>query len=168
MKKDFIIIAGILVIITFLPFILFPLLGNREKNNLRTRFKEEARALALNISYELLWNNNIAGVDRMKKHFLFVQKPDRDFSVHHINLQTITQITMVPHYLETRREKIPVQILSRIDLEFYDHFSPVPVIVNLFDDHLNYLQDFELKNAQNLVAELQKNLTLQPVLKRTA
>ncbi|CAN5125907.1 hypothetical protein BH23BAC2_BH23BAC2_20810 [soil metagenome] len=63
MKIDFIIISGILVIISFLPFILFPILISKEGKKLKNKFKTEASRLGLNISYVLIWNSNRAGID---------------------------------------------------------------------------------------------------------
>lgn len=168
MKIDFIIIAGILLIITFLPFILFPLLGSKDENNLRRKFKEEALRLMLNISNELNWNANIAGVDIIKRQFLLVQKPDSDIIIQHVDLNKVSQIKLVSQYAELRQQEKLVQSLSRVDLEFSENSIAGAVTVNLFDSEINYTQDFEIKNAEKLVAELQKYLKAQPVLKRTA
>lgn len=168
MKIDFIIISGILVIICFLPFILFPLLRSREEKSLQKKFKEEASALSLNMSFFLRWNSNLAGIDILKKHFLFIQKTENDFAIHHIDLNKVSQIKMTPYFVEIRAHKKIEEILSRIDLEFFESYSATPVMVTIFDKDLNYSQDLEIKNAQKLVTELQKYLKVQPVLKRSA
>lgn len=168
MKIDFIIISGILVIITFLPFILFPIHRSKEKKNLRRKFKEEALRLVLNISVQFNWNTNIAGIDILKREFLFVQKPDMDFVIQHVNLNKVSQIKLVSHNAEFRLKKKLIQSLSRVDLEFSENNTSGPVTVNLFDSESNYTQDLEIKNAEKLVAELQKYLNALPVLKRTA
>lgn len=168
MKIDFIIISGFLVIITFLPYILFPLLRSKEEKNLRRKFKEEALRLVLNISYELIWNTNIAGVDIFKRQFLLVQKPDSDFITQYVNLNKVSQIKLVSHNAEFSLEGKRIQTLSRVDLEFSENNIVESVTVNLFDSESNYTQDFEIKNAEKLVSELQKYLKAQPVLKRTA
>ena len=90
MKIDFIIVSGILVIISFLPFILLPFLTNTKKKNLRRKFKEEALRLSFNITFELIWNSNIAGIDILKKQFLFVQEPDSDFVIQHVDLNKVS------------------------------------------------------------------------------
>lgn len=168
MKIDFIIIWGILVIISFLPFILFPLLGSKEEKKLRRKFKEEALGLVLNISYELRWNANIAGVDMLKRQFLLVQKPDTDFIIQHVDLNKVSQIKLVSHKAEFSSQGKLVQTLSRVDLEFVENSTAGAVTVNLFDSESNYTQDLEIKNAEKLVVELQKYLKAKPVLKRTA
>lgn len=168
MKIDFFIISGVLVIICFLPFILFPIITRKEEKKLFNKFKEEASRLGLIMSFELFWNSNMAGIDILKKQFLLVQRPDKDFIIQHINLNKVNQIKMVPENVEVRQQKKKVEVLSRIDLEFYEIYSAAPVTVNLFDHDLCYSQDLEIKNAQKLVSELQKYLNLQPVLKRTA
>lgn len=168
MKIDFIIVSGILVIISFLPFILLPFLTNTKKKNLRRKFKEEALRLSFNITFELIWNSNIAGIDILKKQFLFVQQADTDFVIQHVDLNKISQAKLVSHYAEYSLHNKPVQTLSRVDLEFYENNSAGPLTVNLFNYDLNYTEDFEIKNAEKLVAELQKYLNAQPILKRTA
>ncbi len=168
MKIDFIIISGILVFITFLPYFLFPLLRNKDDKNLRRKFNEEALRLVLNISYKLLWNTNIAGVDILKRQFLLVQKPDSDFIIQNIDLNKVSQIKLVSQYSELRQKRKLIQTLYRVNLEFSENNIGGAAIVNLFDSESNYTQDFEIKNAEKLVAELQKYLKAQPVLKRTA
>jgi len=168
MKIDFIIISGILVIMTFLPFILFPILSSKVEKNLRKKFKEEALRLVLNISYQLNWNTNIAGIDILKREFLFVQKPDMDFVIQHVNLNKVSQIKLVSHNAEFRLKEKLIQTLSRVDLEFSENNTSGSVTINLFDSDSNYTQDLEIKNAEKLVTELQKYLNAQPVLKRTA
>ncbi len=168
MKIDFIIVSGILVIISFLPFILLPLLMSTKKKNLQKKFKEETLRLNLNISYKLVWNSNIAGIDILKKQFLFVQEPDSNFVIHHVDLNKVMQIKTVSHYAEFNLQKKLVQTLSRVDLEFYENKPVGPLTINLFNYDLNYTEDFEIKNAEKLVAELQKYLNAQPILKRTA
>jgi hypothetical protein len=168
MKIDFIIISGILVIMTFLPFILFPILSSKEEKNLRKKFKEEALRLVLNISFQFNWNTNIAGIDILKREFLFVQKPDLDFVIQHVDLNKVSQIKLVSHNTEFRLQDKLIQTLSRVDLEFSKNNTSESVTINLFDSDSNYTQDLEIKNAEKLVAELQKYLNAQPVLKRTA
>ncbi len=168
MKLDFVVVSAILVIISFLPFIMLPLLMSTKKKSLRKKFKDEALRLSLNISYKLTWNSNIAGIDILKKQFLFVQEPDSDFVIHHLNLNKISQIKIVSHYAEFDLQKKRVQTLSSVDLEFFENGISGPLTVNLFNYDLNYTEDFEIKNAEKLVIELKKYLNAQPVLKRTA
>ncbi len=168
MKIDFIILSSILVIICFLPFILFPLIANKEDNCIKNRFKEEARKLGLNISYELQWNTNRAGIDILKRQFLFVQKPDMDFEIRQVDLNKVGDIKILTQTLKVKQQGKLVEILSRIELEFYTDNYLAPIAVTVFDHDLNYNQDFEIRNTQKLVAELQKYLSVQPVLKRTA
>ena len=153
---------------TFLPFILFPILSSKEEKNLRKKFKEEALRLVLNISYQLNWNTNIAGIDILKREFLFVQKPDMDFVIQHVDLNKVSQIKLVSHNAESRLKEKLIQTLSRVDLEFSENNTSGSVTINLFDSDSNYTQDLEIKNAEKLVTELQKYLNAQPVLKRTA
>lgn len=61
-----------------------------------------------------------------------------------------------------------IETLSKIHLEFYENNSAELKTVNLFDNELNYMQDFEVKNAQILVTELQKYLIGYGKLNRTA
>ncbi|SFG22159.1 MULTISPECIES: hypothetical protein [Salegentibacter] len=168
MKIDFIIISSILVIICFLPFIIFPLIANKEKKNIINRFKEEAQKLGLNISYELLWNNNLAGVDVEKRQFLFVQKTEMNFEIRLINLIKMGDIKIRPQTHTYKIQGKPEEILTRIDLEIYEQNSLDFQVITLFDHDLNYNQEFELNNAQKLALELRKYLSTQPYLRRTA
>ncbi len=168
MKIDLIIISGILVIISFLPFILIPLLRSREIKKFKNKFKEEASALGLNISYQLSWNTNIAGIDVLKRQFLLVQNFNDEFSVQQVNLNRVQLIKLVTENRSTELNKNSVESLSRVNLEFYENDLVEPVSVNLFNYDLNYTQDLEIKNAQKLVSELQKYVIAQPVLKHTA
>ncbi len=168
MKIDFIIISGILVIISFLPFILFPLLIIKGEKKFKRKFKEEASRLGLNISYELKWNNNRVGIDVLKRQFLLVQNFSTDFIIRQVDLNKVCQIKLVTNNTEFKLQDKLMQTLSRVDLEFFENNAAGFITVNLFDYELNYTQDLEIKNAQKLVAELQKYLSSQPVLKRTA
>lgn len=168
MKIDFIIISSILVIISFLPFILLPLLRIKDHKSLNRTFKEEALKLGLNISFKLLWNTNIAGIDILNKQFLFVQRPDKDLIIQHINLNQVNEVKLVTKTCEFKLKEKFRQILSRVDLEFCHHNSEEPVSVNLFDYDLNYTEDLEIKNSEKLLVELQKYLNAKPVLKYTA
>ncbi len=168
MKIDFIIVSSILVITCFLPFILFPLLVNTKKKNLRRKFKEEALRLSFNITFKLIWNSNIAGIDILKKQFLFVQEPESEYFIHHIDLNKIGQVKLLSHYEKYSLHNKLVQTLARVDLEFCDNNTGEPLTLNLFNYDLNYTEDFEIKNAENLVSELQKYLNTRPILKHTA
>lgn len=65
MKIDFIMISGILLIISFLPLILLPFLGMINHKKLTKTFREESLKLGLNISFKPQWNTSIAGIDIM-------------------------------------------------------------------------------------------------------
>ena len=108
MKLDFIIICSILVITCFLPFILFPYIGRKEEKKLKTKFKEEASRLGLNISYELYWNTNRAGIDILKRQFLLIQNPDTDFEIKHVDLNKVSQIRLISKNLTVKQQGIPV------------------------------------------------------------
>ncbi len=168
MKIDFIIVSGILVILCFIPFILLPFLVNTKRKNLRRKFKEEALRLSLNISFKLNWNTNIAGIDILKKQFLFVQEPDSDFLIHHVDLTKVSLVKILSHFEEYRSNNKPVKNLTKIDLEFYEINTTSPLTVNLFNYALNYTQDYEIKNAELLVMELQKYSNAITILKHTA
>ncbi len=168
MKLDFIIVSGILVIICFLPFILCHLFVNTKKKNLKRKFKEEALKLSYNITFEHIWNTNIAGIDVLKKQFLFVQQPENEFIISHIDLNKIGQIRLLPHYTKYSLHNKLVSTLSRLDLEIYENYTSGIVTVNLYNYDLNYTEDFEIKNAENLVLELKKYLHAMPILKHTA
>lgn len=168
MKIDFIIVSGILVFISFLPFILFPLLRIQMEKNLQKKFRESAFNLSINVGYELKWNNNIAGIDILKRQFLFVQKIGEDFIIQHVDLNGVRDIKLVEHTAESKPGENIKQALTKVDLEFYRNPLSEAVTVSLFDHDLNYTQDLEVKNAGKLVAELKKYLAAQPVLKRIA
>ncbi len=168
MKIDFIIISGILVIISFLPFILMPILGMKNQKNLTRTFREESLKLGLNSSFKLQWNTNIAGIDIMNKHFLLIQRLDNDLKIKHIDLNQVNDVKLVTKTCEFKVKEKFRQTLSQVDLEFYQPNSEVPVTVNLFDYDLNYTEDLEIKNSQKLLVELQKYVTSVPVLKHTA
>ena len=97
MKIDFIVISGILVIISFLPFILLPILGMKDHKHLLHSFKETAFTMGLNISYKLQWNTNIAGIDILKRQFLFIQKPENDLLISRVNLNEVNELKLVIH-----------------------------------------------------------------------
>lgn len=168
MKIDFIIISGILVIISFLPFILMPILGMKNQNNLTRTFREESLKLGLNISFKLQWNTNIAGIDIMNKHFLLIQRLDHDLKIKHIDLNQVTGVKLVTKTCEFKVKENFRQTLSRVDFEFYQPNSEIPVTVNLFDSDLTYTEDLEIKNSQKLLLELQKYVNAATVLKHTA
>ncbi len=168
MKIDFIIISGILVIISFLPFILMPILGIKNQKNLTGAFREESLKLGLNISYKLQWNTNIAGIDIMKRHFLLIQRLDNGLKIKHIDLNQVNDVKLVTKTCEFKVKEKFRQTLSQVDLAFYQPNSEVTVTVNLFDYDLNYTEDLEIKNSQKLLVELQKYLNAAPVLKHTA
>ncbi|HSI70489.1 MAG TPA: hypothetical protein VK941_09670 [Gillisia sp.] len=168
MKIDLIIISGLLVIISFLPFILIPLLRSREVEKFKNKFKEEALALGLNISYQLSWNTNMAGIDILKRQFLLIQNFNNEFTIQHVNLNSVQLIKLVTENRITVLNKKSIESLSRVNLEFYENNLIEPITVNLFNYDLNYTQDLEVKNAQKLVSELQKYVIAKPVLKHTA
>ena len=168
MKIDFIIISGILVIISFLPFILLPILGAKDQKNLFKSFKETSLKLGINITYQLKWNSNIAGIDILNRQFLFIQRPENDLITHHVNLNQVKEVKITIKTCEFKLQEKVMQSLSRVDLEFYNHNSKEPVVVNVFDNDLNYTEDLEIKNAQTLLVELQKYISAKPILRHTA
>ncbi|MEP6261995.1 MAG: hypothetical protein ABJ092_10490 [Gillisia sp.] len=168
MKIDFIVISGILVIISFLPFILLPVLGMKDHKNLLHSFKETSLTMGLNISFKLQWNTNIAGIDILKKQFLFIQKPENDLLISRVNLNEVNEVKLAIQNCELKLQDKVMQTLSRIDLQFYTHNSTEPVLVNVFDYDLNYTEDLEIKNAQKLLVELQKYIIAKPILRHSA
>lgn len=168
MKIDFIIISAILVIISFVPFILFPVIGSMEMKKLKHKFKAEVLNLGLNISYKLQWNTNLAGIDILKRKLLFVQTTEKGFYIKHVDLNNISEVKMITQTVQIKEQGKLVHILSKVDLEFFENHSKTLQTITVFDHNLSYSQDFEIKNAQKLVDELQKYLNVQPLLKRTA
>ena len=124
--------------------------------------------MGLNISYKLHWNTNLAGIDILTKQFLFIQKPENDLIIHRVNLSEVNEIKLAIKNCEFKLQDKVMQTLSRIDLEFYNHNSNEPVLVNIFDYDLNYTEDLEIKNAQKLLVELQKYIIAKPVLRHSA
>jgi hypothetical protein len=168
MKIDFIIISGILVIISFLPFILFPILRSKEEKKIKNKFIEETSSRGLNISYKLAWSNNLAGIDILKRVFVLTQWLNEKFIVQYVDLNKIHTIKIIVENRQVERDKKSTEELSHIFLVFFQSNSDEPVMVALFDYDLNFTQDYEFKNAQKLLTELQKYAGALPVLKRTA
>lgn len=168
MKIDFIVISGILVIFSFLPFILFPLLRSKEEKNLKNTFKKETSSRELNITYKLAWNNNLAGIDILKREFVLLQWLNNNFVVQHVNLSQYHTIKIMVENRLVERHNKNTEELSRISLAFFRNNAEEPIMLNFYDYELNFSQDYEMKNAQKLLAELQKYACAQPVLKRTA
>lgn len=168
MKIDFIFISIILVIISFLPFILFPLLKLKKEKTLKNKFKEEAISLGLNMSFELAWNTNLAGIDILKREFLFVQHLNDQFLIQRVNLKKVHNIKLVVENKQVENQEKKNETLSRVTLEFYENNLAEPLSVTLFDSDQNFTQDFELKNSKALMVELEKYVSALPVLKRTA
>lgn len=168
MKIDFMFISIILVIISFLPFILFPLLKHKEEKKLRSKFKEVATSLGLNMSFELAWNTNLAGIDILKREFLFVQYLNDQFLTHRVTLKKVQNIKLVVENKQVENQNKKNETLSRVTLEFYENNLAEPLSVTLFDSDQNFMQDFELKNSKALMVELEKYVSALPILKRTA
>jgi hypothetical protein len=168
MKIDLIIISGILVTLSFLPFILLPLLKNREEKKLKNKFTEAAAACGFNNSFSQAWNSNLAGIDIFQRQFLLVQGINEKFMSHLINLNKVQHINLVTENRGSGDNFKPNNSLARVVLEFYENPAAEPNIIVLFDYDLHYNQDLELKNAQILVSELQKYIHTQPILKHTA
>lgn len=168
MKIDLIIISGILVILSFLPFILLPLLKNREEKKLKNKFTEEAAACGFNISFKLSWNSNLAGIDILQRQFLFVQNINKELKSYLVNLTKVQHINLVTENRNTGENIKSNHSLSRVVMEFYEYPSAEPIRIVLFDYDLHYNQDLEIKNARTLMSELQKYVHTQPILKHTA
>lgn len=157
-----------MVIISFLPFILFPLLKLKKEKTLKNKFKEEAISLGLNMSFELAWNTNLAGIDILKREFLFVQHLNDQFLIQRVNLKKVHNIKLVVENKQVENQEKKNETLSRVTLEFYENNLAEPLSVTLFDSDQNFTQDFELKNSKALMVELEKYVSALPVLKRTA
>lgn len=168
MKIDLIVISAILVILVILPFVLIPYLQNGGNKKLQKKFREQATWFNLNPDITQQWNLNLAGIDSVQKKFLLVQSLDHGFVVEFVDLQKIKSSRVVITYLPMLVNGKKEEVLQRIDLEFSHQFIEEKQIVNVYDYDLNYTQDLEVKNANNLQETIQKFLINQPVLKRTA
>lgn len=168
MKIDLIVISAILVILVILPFVLIPYLQNGGNKELQKKFREQATWFNINPDITQQWNLNLAGIDSVQKNFLLVQLLDTGFVVEHVDLQKVKKsqviLTYNPMVVNGKKE----EVLKRIDLEFSHLYQEEKQLVNLYDYDLNYVQDLEVKHANQLQETIQKFLVSQPVLKNTA
>ena len=95
MKIDFIVVWGILLLISFLPYFLFPLMRLSEDKKLQNKFREEAIRLMLNIDLKENWNLKIIGIDSVQKKLLLVQNVEDRFLVDFIDLNKVKQSEVI-------------------------------------------------------------------------
>lgn len=168
MNIELIVISVILVALVFLPFILIPLVQNRGNNNLKKKFKDEADRLGLNIDIKELWNCNFIGIDSAQKKLLFVQKIDEAYVLENIDLSTVSQSRVIVAEIEKKVDKKEITELQRVDLEFTISATQQKKLINLYDSDINFIQDLEVKHAENWNNQISQFINSRPVLKKTA
>lgn len=168
MKIDLIVISAILVLLVIIPFVLIPYLQNGGNKKLHKKFGEQAAWFKINPDVTQQWNLNLAGIDSVQKKFLLVQLLDTGFVVEFVDLQKIKNSQVILTYLPTMVNGKKEEVLQRIDLGFTHLYQEEKQLVNLYDNDLNYVQDLEVKHANQLQETIQKLIVSQPVLKKTA
>lgn len=99
---------------------------------------------------------------------LWVQKRDENYIVEVIDLSKVKKCILIPEYYRLRIKGKDEDLLHRINLEFYFVFEEKRIVLNLFDNEINYTQDLELKHAQKWLGIIKDQIEIQPLLKNTA
>lgn len=168
MKLDFILVAAILVVLVFLPFVLLPLLRNSDLKKLTKKFSEEEKNHHLNTKLKDNWNHNYIGLDLTDKKLLFVQRFEEDFVVEVIDLKLINSCKPFIEEINSQKQGKSGNSLRRVNLEFTFKNSQLRKSINLFDYDLHVTQDMETMHAVKWADLINQQLNSQSSLKQTA
>ncbi len=167
MKIDFIVTSLILVMLVFLPFILLPLIQNRDKKKLQKKSVDESSKYGLNLDLKESWSMNFIGIDSAQRKLLWIQKLETEILTEFIDLSKVRSSKLIISEIDKKINGKPEKVLERIDLEFL-FFDEEKKVVNFFDYDLFFNQNMEILHAEKWNGLIQKQLIQQKYLKKSA
>lgn len=167
MKLDIILVNLVVVAMVVVPYMLFIKMGWGEAQKLKNKFLQET-ANHLGKSVEInSWNQIMTGLDKPRQKLVLVQSLTEGYRVEIIDLKHMRSSEIKTEYETVVVNKVPTNILKRIDLEFTS-ISGEKNYLNLFDHNLTYRQDFELKHAEKLHFSISSCLNSRPLINSAA
>lgn len=166
MKLDIFFVNTLLIIMVFVPYVLFILKASHESSKLKSGFEKLVTEYDLKPDWKESWNRNIIGVDYKNLKLLVVQ--GKETIVHKlVDLAGITKsVILSDHKLIKLRGKKEEQLQSlRLQLTYLD--ANVAEI-ELFNTSSSYFQDLELLHAQKLNDLINKLVVKKPTLTTAA
>ncbi|MFD2516640.1 hypothetical protein [Salinimicrobium flavum] len=167
MKLDILIVDFALLVLVFIPYVLFIFIGSREVRKLKNKFKEEALHHQLIIDEKDSWNSNIIGVDTKKAIILLVQNRKTEVHAEFIKLKEVKNCEILREVQTLKIDKRTEEILQRIDLRLTCRNDSIR-IVNLYNCEENYAQEYELKHAEKWNNKINSMISYRPAVNSAA
>ncbi|CAN5189749.1 hypothetical protein BH23BAC2_BH23BAC2_06620 [soil metagenome] len=168
MDIKLILVSAIMVILVFLPFVLLPLLQNKDNKKLGKKFRKEEKNHNLNIGLNEEWSQNAIGIDPEQKKLLFVQKSDDGHIVECIDLNTVHSCIPLIDEITIVKNGKKETLLKRVSFNLAFKNTEIKKEINLFDYDLHVSQDLEVQHAQKWAGLIKQQLSNQPVYSKTA
>lgn len=167
MKLDILIVDFALLVLVFIPYVLFIFIGSREVRKLKNKFNEEALHHQLIIDEKDSWNSNIIGVDTKKATILLVQNRKTEVHAEFIKLKEVKNCEILREVQTLKIDKRTEEILQRIDLRLTCHNDSIR-IVNLYNCEEKYAQEYELKHAEKWNNKINSMISYRPAVNSAA
>ncbi|MDC6352715.1 hypothetical protein PP178_14230 [Zeaxanthinibacter sp. PT1] len=148
METGIIIISLVLVGSVFIPYYFLESNGRASRKQWQVTYHKAVNAHQLNIIMEEAWEQNYIGIDDQLKKLLFIKSYDSVKTDTVIDLNNLSQCKVIEVRKYPRVKDKKTEILERVDLELSFHHEENKLFLNLYDNKINFSQDYEIRRAE--------------------
>lgn len=131
-----------------LPYLWFIFLGKTNTKKTAKLFKDAIKKENLSFSVKEQWHSNLIGIDKSGSFLLFLKlnSPAEDFLK--IDLSEVQSCQINVKSREFIKEKKRETVLQSLDLELTFLTERDPILLNFYDNNIDFQENFELKRAE--------------------
>ncbi|NKI25429.1 hypothetical protein HCG49_02505 [Arenibacter sp. 6A1] len=169
MNTSLLLISGILVLCTFLPFLLFNKAGKSDIKIMSKQFKQVAEEANLKLDVKENWGNSMIGIDKVQNKLVFSKIKDgvpltQLISIHEIDKCEIITKTKLKR-INSKRESVLEELYLELSFKAQDKNN---VVLGFYDNQDIYGEDFEVKRAQKWSELINVGLVISTARKAVA
>jgi len=169
MNTSLLLISGILVLCTFLPFLLFNKAGKSDIKIMSKQFKQVAEEANLKLDVKENWGNSMIGIDKVQNKLVFSKIKDgvpltQLISINEIDKCEIITKTKLKR-INSKRESVLEELYLELSFKAQDKNN---VVLGFYDNQDIYGEDFEVKRAQKWSELINVGLVISTACKAVA
>ncbi|SHJ71441.1 hypothetical protein SAMN04487911_1326 [Arenibacter nanhaiticus] len=169
MNTSLLLISGILVLCTFLPFLLFNKAGKSDIKLMSKQFKQMAEKGNLKLDVKENWGNSMIGIDKVQNKLVFSKIKDGEPFTQMISINEIDKCEIITKTKLVRTNSKRESVLEKLHLELsFIAQDKNNLVLGFYDNQDIYGEDFELKRAQKWSELITAGLDLNTARKAVA
>lgn len=162
MKSSVILIDLILILVIFIPYVLFIRAGKKESGRFRNAIRNILKARDLAPGIEEHWNSRYIGIDTGKHSLIFIQLNNGLEAVNVIDLRSVHSCSLIRSLKPLRTRKGKEEVLTQLGIELtYNKPGKPHELLTFYDSEEHFEAYFEAARGEKWVRLISEQLPVK-------